>query len=143
MAEMKKFFDLSGKVAVVTGAARGIGRAAATALSAAGADIAGIDIAGPVSRTLDYAPASEADLAETGRAVEALDRRWVACQVDQRDFSGLRDAAARIEQEFGGFDILFDISLAAFFARAVGIAETIRQKIPETEDVRSSAGPSR
>ncbi len=42
-----------------------------------------------------------------------------------------------------GFDILFDISLAAFFARAVGIAETIRQKIPETEDVRSSAGPSR
>ncbi len=45
MAEMKKFFDLSGKVAVVTGAARGIGRAAATALSAAGADIAGIDIA--------------------------------------------------------------------------------------------------
>lgn len=77
MAEMKKFFDLSGKVAVVTGAARGIGRAAATALAAAGADIAGIDIAGPVSRTLDYAPASEADLAETGRAVEALDRRWV------------------------------------------------------------------
>ncbi len=107
MAEMKKFFDLSGKVAVVTGAARGTGRAAANAPSAAGADIAGIDIAGPVSRTLDYAPASEADLAETGRAVEALDRRWVACQVDQRDFSGLRDAAARIEQEFGGFDILF------------------------------------
>ena len=44
-------FDLSGKVAVATGAARGIGRAAATAL-AAGADIAGIDIAGPVSSTL-------------------------------------------------------------------------------------------
>jgi NAD(P)-dependent dehydrogenase (short-subunit alcohol dehydrogenase family) len=53
MAQVKKSFDLSGKVAVVTGPARGIGRAAATALAAAGADIAGIDIAGPVSKTLD------------------------------------------------------------------------------------------
>lgn len=107
MPQTTRPFDLSGKVAVVTGAARGIGRAAVTALAAAGADIAGIDIAGRVSPILDYAPASEADLAETGQAVEALGRRWMACRLDQRDFGGLCDAAARIEREFGRIDILF------------------------------------
>ena len=103
----QKPLDLSGKVAVVTGAARGIGRAAATALAAAGADIAGIDIAGPISPTLGYAPASEADLDETGGAVAALGRRWIACRLDQRKLGDLRDAAARIEREFGRIDILF------------------------------------
>ena len=107
MAQEKRPFDLSGKVAVVTGAARGIGRAAATALAAAGADIAGIDIAGPVSPTLDYAPASDADLARTGQAVETLGRRWMACRLDQRDFAALREAAAHIARDFGGIDILF------------------------------------
>lgn len=107
MADGKRPFDLLGKVAVVTGAARGIGRAAAVALAAAGADIAGIDIAGEVSATLDYAPATEADLARTGAEVEAFGRRWMACRLDQRDIGALRDVAARIEQEFGGIDILF------------------------------------
>ena len=107
MERIGKPFDLSGRVAVVTGAARGIGRAAATALAAAGADIAGVDIAGPVSPTLDYAPASEEDRAETGRSVEALGRRWRACRLDQRDFGGLCDAPGRIEREFGRIDILF------------------------------------
>ena len=45
---------LAGKVAVITGAARGIGRAAAAALAEAGADVAGIDIAGQVSQVLDF-----------------------------------------------------------------------------------------
>lgn len=67
----------------------------------------GIDIAGPVSATLDYAPASEADLGETGREVKALGRRWTAHQLDQRDLAALRDAAASIAREFGRIDILF------------------------------------
>lgn len=107
MTDARRPFDLSGKVAVVTGAARGIGRAAATALAAAGADIVGIDIAGPVSATLDYAPASEADLSQTGREVEALGRRWIALRLDQRDIAALRDAVAEIEGEFGRADVLF------------------------------------
>lgn len=107
MTDARRPFDLSGKVAVVTGAARGIGRAAATALAAAGADIVGIDIAGPVSATLDYAPASEADLGQTGREVEALGRRWIALRLDQRDIAALRDAVAEIEGEFGRADVLF------------------------------------
>ncbi len=107
MTDGRRPFDLTGKVAVVTGAARGIGRAAATALAAAGADIVGIDIAGPVSATLDYAPASEADLDEAGRQVTAVGRRWMACRLDQRSLAALRDAAADIEQQFGRVDILF------------------------------------
>ncbi len=107
MTKRKRPFDLRGKVAVVTGAARGIGRAAATALAAAGADIVGIDIAGPVSATLDYAPASGADLEQTGQEVIALGSRWTAYRLDQRDLAALRDAATGIEQEFGRIDILF------------------------------------
>jgi NAD(P)-dependent dehydrogenase (short-subunit alcohol dehydrogenase family) len=92
---------------VVTGAARGIGRAAAVALSAAGADVAGIDIAGPVSPILDFPPASPADLAETGQLVTAAGGRWLACVADQRNIGDLRAAAAAVEREWGGVDAVF------------------------------------
>jgi NAD(P)-dependent dehydrogenase (short-subunit alcohol dehydrogenase family) len=62
---MAAMFQLDCKIAVVTGAARGIGRAGAVALAQAGADVIGIDIAAFVSPILDLAPASPEDLAET------------------------------------------------------------------------------
>ncbi|HTK25461.1 MAG TPA: SDR family NAD(P)-dependent oxidoreductase [Pyrinomonadaceae bacterium] len=98
---------LKGKTAVVTGAARGIGRAAAVALAQAGADIVGIDIAGSVSPTLEVVPASVAELDETGERVRNAGRRWLAILLDQRDIDALRGAAEKIKKEFGGLDIVF------------------------------------
>jgi NAD(P)-dependent dehydrogenase (short-subunit alcohol dehydrogenase family) len=98
---------LAGKVAVVTGAARGIGRASAAAMAREGADIVGIDIAGPVSATLDVAPARPDQLEETGRLVRAAGQEWLSITLDQRDLAALRRAADQVRTEFGGMDILF------------------------------------
>lgn len=98
---------LDGKVAVVTGAARGIGRASAVALARAGADVVGIDIVAQVSPILDFAPATVEDLTETGRQVEHTGARWAQHLADQRDIDDVRAAAAAVESEFGGVDIVF------------------------------------
>lgn len=98
---------LQGKVAVVTGAARGIGRAAAVAMAREGADVVGIDICAVVDPNSGVVPATPDDLSETGRVVEATGRRWLNIVCDQRDIAALRDAADRAAREFGGIDILF------------------------------------
>jgi SDR family mycofactocin-dependent oxidoreductase len=99
--------SLRGKVAVVTGAARGIGRATAVAFAREGADLLGIDICAPVDPRSGVQPANLDDLKETGRLVEAAGRRWRSVVLDQRDLSALRVAAAEAQREFGGIDILF------------------------------------
>src|SRR5919199_3146496 len=98
---------MEGKVAVITGAARGIGRAAAVALAREGADVVGIDIAGPISPSLEVVPATPDELTETGRQVQASARRWLAIQIDQRDMAAVRQAATHVRQAFGGLDIVF------------------------------------
>ncbi len=97
---------LAGKTAVVTGAARGIGRAGAVALAKAGADVVGIDIAAKVSDILDFAPATIDDLTETGRLVAAEGVRWEQYVADQRDIGAVRSVYESILAT-GGFDILF------------------------------------
>lgn len=98
---------VQGKVAVVTGAARGIGRASAIALAREGADVVGIDIAGAVSPILEVIPATPDDLEETGRFVQQEGRKWLAIHLDQRDMNALRQAAEQVRNQFGGLDILF------------------------------------
>ncbi|MBK4348559.1 mycofactocin-coupled SDR family oxidoreductase [Lacisediminihabitans changchengi] len=83
--------QLEGKVAFITGAARGQGRSHAIRLAQEGADIIAIDIAAQID-TVPYPMATEADLAETVKAVEALDRRIVASVADVRDKSALQTA---------------------------------------------------
>ena len=55
----------------------------------------GIDIAGPVSSTLEVLPATSEELAETGSLVVTLGKRWCEARLDQRDLAALRAAAAK------------------------------------------------
>lgn len=96
---------LEGKVAFVTGAARGQGRSHALRLAAEGADIIAADICGPID-SVDYELASEADLAETVKLVEELDRRILPAQVDVRDSAALRAAVADGVAALGRLDIV-------------------------------------
>jgi len=97
---------VQGKVAFITGAARGQGRSHAIRLAEEGADIIAVDIAGPVKSVTAYPPATEDDLAETVRQVEALDRRIVARKADVRDSGALRDALAAGIAQLGRLDIV-------------------------------------
>src|SRR5690606_13645132 len=97
--------SLDGKVAFITGAARGQGRSHAVRLAAEGADIIAIDICAPVA-TIGYDTAWPEDLAETVRQVELLDRRIVASQVDTRNLSALTEAIDPGVAVLGRLDII-------------------------------------
>jgi SDR family mycofactocin-dependent oxidoreductase len=96
---------LRGKVALVTGAARGQGRSHAVALAAEGAAVIAIDLCREVE-SAPYSMSTPQDLTETVRQVEALDRRIVAAQVDIRDLSALSDAVKRGVSELGRLDVV-------------------------------------
>lgn len=95
------------RVVVVTGAARGIGRATAVAFAKAGYRVAGADIAGLASAVMDYEPATREDLAETGRLVAEAGADWLPVIFDQRDKSAVEMGFAQIVERFGGIDVVF------------------------------------
>jgi SDR family mycofactocin-dependent oxidoreductase len=98
---------LDGKVAFVTGAARGQGRSHAIELAREGADIIAVDIAHDLPELgLGYRLGSAAELAETAAEVEKLDRRIVTAEVDVRDGAALKAALDAGVAEFGRLDVV-------------------------------------
>jgi len=96
---------LEGKVAFITGAARGQGRSHAIRLAQEGADIIAVDICAQIG-SVAYPMSTPGDLAETAKEVEALDRRIAARQADVRDEAGLRAAFEAGVAELGPVDIV-------------------------------------
>lgn len=97
---------LDGKVAFITGAARSQGRSHALRLAKEGADIIAIDLCAPVDTIEMYPGATEADLAETVKQVEDLDRRIVATKADVRDSAAVKKAVDDGVAELGRLDIV-------------------------------------
>jgi (+)-trans-carveol dehydrogenase len=96
---------LEGKVAFVTGAARGQGRSHAIRLAQEGADIVAVDLVKQIA-SVPYAMSTPDDLAETVKEVEALDRRIVAAEADVRDYGALKAAVDDGVAQLGRLDIV-------------------------------------
>ncbi|ORB32355.1 mycofactocin-coupled SDR family oxidoreductase [Mycolicibacterium parafortuitum] len=97
---------LQGRVAFITGAARGQGRAHAVRLANEGADIIAVDIAGPLPPCVPYDHATPDDLAETVKLVEQTGRRIVAAEADTRDGEKLKEVVEAGVAEFGRLDVI-------------------------------------
>ena len=96
---------VAGKVAFITGAARGQGRSHAVRLAQEGADIVAVDICAQID-SVAYPMATPDDLAETVKQVEALDRRIYAAQADVRDLAALKRAFDAGTAELGPVGIV-------------------------------------
>jgi len=106
---MENLFDLTGKVAVVTGAAKGLGAAISTGLAAFGADIALLDV-------------SDETCAEVAASISLLGRRALAVSCDVSCVKSVKDAAAKVQREFGRVDIL--VNNAGIARRAMALDMT-------------------
>ncbi|MDQ2706265.1 MAG: mycofactocin-coupled SDR family oxidoreductase [Actinomycetota bacterium] len=135
---------LEGKVALITGAARGQGRSHAVRLARDGADVIALDICAPID-SVAYPLATRDDLARTVAEVEELDRRIVAAEVDVRDADALAAAVADGVARLGGLDIVLanagigmtrpDVADATAFrdlleVNLVGVWNTVHAALP-------------
>lgn len=119
---------VEGKVALVTGAARGQGRSHALRLAEEGADIIAVDLCEQIA-TVPYDMSTPDDLAQTVKLVEEQDRRIVAKQADVRDLEQLQSAVQEGLSQFGHIDIV--CANAGIFT----IRPTLEQSEQEWRDV--------
>jgi len=97
---------VEGKVAFITGAARGQGRAHAVRLAQEGADIIAIDICKKIDTVDLIAPSTPEDLAETADLVKGHNRRIYTAEVDVRDYDALKAAVDTGVEQLGKLDII-------------------------------------
>ena len=97
---------VEGKVAFITGAARGQGRSHAVRLAEEGADIIAIDICKPVVAEGGIPPSTPEDLAETADLVKGHNRRIITAEVDVRDYDALKAAVDSGVEQLGRLDII-------------------------------------
>jgi len=103
--ELKMPGRLAGKVALVTGAGRGQGRSHAVHLAREGADVVVLDLCADIG-TNNYPLATVAELDETARQIEKLERRAVVVRADVRDRSAMESAVDHCVGELGGLDVV-------------------------------------
>lgn len=118
--------SLDGKVAFITGAARGQGRSHAVRLAADGADIIGVDICSDIASN-GYPMASRAELDETVALVEAQGGKMIASVSDVRDFAALKTALDAGVEHFGRLDIV---------CANAGIAAMAFRELTDDEDLQ-------
>lgn len=97
---------VEGKVAFVTGAARGQGRSHAVRLAQEGADIIAVDVCKQISSNDDIPWTTPDDLAETADLVKNLNRRIVTAEVDVRDYDALKAVVDGGVEQLGRLDIV-------------------------------------
>ena len=122
---------VEGKVAFITGAARGQGRSHAIRLARDGADIIAVDLCGQVG-SVPYAMSTPEDLAQTVKEVEALDRRIVASQADVRDYGAVKAALDAGVAELGRLDIVSANAGIFSFGTLEELSETEWQDMIDT-----------
>jgi (+)-trans-carveol dehydrogenase len=123
---------LEGKVAFITGAARGQGRSHAVRLAQEGADIIAVDLCAQVA-SVPYPMATPQDLDQTVKEVEALDRRIVASQADVRDYDALNQALDEGVAQLGRLDIVSANAGIVSYGRAEELAEQTWQDVIDTD----------
>jgi len=123
---------VAGKVAFITGAARGQGRSHAVRLAEEGADIIAVDICRGFQDS-PAPPATPEDLAETADLVKNLDRRIVTAEVDVRDFDALRAALDSGVEQLGRLDIV--VANAGIGTTGVKLHKMAEPSWEETIDV--------
>jgi len=117
---------VEGKVAFITGAARGQGRSHAVRLAEEGADIIAVDLCAQVG-SVPYPMATPEDLANTVKEVETLDRRIIAARADVRDYAGLKQALDDGVAQLGRLDIVCSNAGISSFGAAAELDETTWQ----------------